>query len=189
VGNWNDSSTDHSIVALFSDSVPALRTVGSRKMQGGSPLDIDLRATPTAVESRLPGGTGTDGVDYKIVFTFMNDVTDCGSSDIGSLSLGPASNQCTVDMTNVVNQQYITMTLNNIVDSETNTGSASAQLGILVGDVDGNGRVDGNDVSAVQNHTRQSVDSTNCRYDVDLSGRIDGNDVSTTQAKTRTGLP
>jgi Dockerin type I domain len=62
-------------------------------------------------------------------------------------------------------------------------------MGVLIGDVDGNGRVDGNDVSAVQSHTRQSVDSTNFRYDVNASGLIDGNDVSMTQGHTRTSLP
>ena len=62
-------------------------------------------------------------------------------------------------------------------------------MGILIGDSDATGRVDGNDVSATQSHTRQTTNNANFRYDVDVSGRIDGNDVSTTQGQTRTSLP
>jgi hypothetical protein len=50
--------------------------------------------------------------------------------------------------------------------------------------------VDGNDVSAVQSHTRQPVNSdAMARFDVNVTGGIDGNDVSITQSHTRTSLP
>jgi hypothetical protein len=84
----------------------------------------------------------------------------------------------------------INVSLTNVTDSTGDFSSAvSVSMGVLLGDVDATGRVDGNDVSAVQSHTRQSTDGTNYRYDVDVTGRIDGNDVSTTQGKTRTSLP
>ena len=67
--------------------------------------------------------------------------------------------------------------------------NAAGTMGLLIGDVDATGRVDGNDVSGVQSRTRQTTDGTNYRYDVDFSGRIDGNDVSETQGHTRTALP
>ena len=41
----------------------------------------------------------------------------------------------------------------------------------LIGDVNASGLVDGNDVSAVQSHTRQSMNNTNFRYDVNTSGQ------------------
>ena len=89
------------------------------------------------------------------------------------------------------NAQYLQVNLNNVSDVLGNTAAAvsSPQMGVLAGDVDANGRVDGNDVSAVQSHTRQSTSGTNYRFDVDANGRIDGNDVSATQGDTRTGLP
>jgi hypothetical protein len=62
-------------------------------------------------------------------------------------------------------------------------------MSVLVGDVNGTGGVDGNDVSAVQSHTRQAVNATTFRFDVNTTGAIDGNDVSATQSKTRTSLP
>ena len=93
-----------------------------------------------------------------------------------------------VNLTGVSNAQRITVTLNGVNDG-TNIADVAIPMGVLLADVDATGRVDGNDVSAVQGHTRQTVGNTNFRYDVDLTGRIDGNDVSTSQAHTRTSLP
>jgi hypothetical protein len=80
--------------------------------------------------------------------------------------------------------------LTNVLDSANNSGTVvGPQMGVLVGDVNANGLVDGNDVSAVQSQTRQPVSSTNFRDDVNVNGLIDGNDVSATQVQTRTSLP
>ncbi|MDQ6707293.1 MAG: hypothetical protein M3Z85_15115, partial [Acidobacteriota bacterium] len=67
--------------------------------------------------------------------------------------------------------------------------NAGVQLALLVGDVNGTGLVDGNDVSAVQAQTRQSLPTANFRLDVNCTGLIDGNDVSMTQGQTRNSLP
>jgi hypothetical protein len=77
-----------------------------------------------------------------------------------------------------------------VTDSAGNaSGAVSVPMGVLLGDVNASGLVDGNDVSAVQSDARQSVTSANFRYDVNTSGLIDGNDVSITQGQTRTSLP
>lgn len=62
-------------------------------------------------------------------------------------------------------------------------------MGVLFGDVNSNGLVDGNDVAAVQGNTRGPVNNMTFRYDVNTTGIIDGNDVSVTQGQTRTSLP
>jgi len=67
-------------------------------------------------------------------------------------------------------------------------GDVSIPMAVLLGDVNLTRSVDGNDVSAVQGHTRQTVDSSNFRFDVNATGGIDGNDVSLTQSATRTSL-
>src|SRR5207244_13069678 len=96
----------------------------------------------------------------------------------------------TVVLTGVTNSQVITVSLTNVTDSLGNFSSAvSASMGVLLGDVNQTGGVDGNDVSAVQAKTRQPVGSSNFWFDVNASGAIDGNDVSLTQSKTRTSLP
>jgi hypothetical protein len=92
-------------------------------------------------------------------------------------------------LSGVPNAHYATVTLTGVADTSGATGNVSGTMGVLIGDLDATGRVDGNDVSSVQSHTRQPTDTTNFRNDVDATGRIDGNDVSATQAQTRTGLP
>jgi hypothetical protein len=77
-----------------------------------------------------------------------------------------------------------------VVDSTGNAADVvGPQMGVLVGDVNANGLVDGNDVSAVQSQTRQPVSNMNFRDDVNANGLIDGNDVSVAQGRTRTSLP
>jgi Peptide N-acetyl-beta-D-glucosaminyl asparaginase amidase A len=164
---------------------------------GAGTFDVDFPLTGTrGVECRSGGANG----DYTIIFTFANSLVSVDSATVscGSVAginsgIGPYSNQFTISLTtgNVCNAQYITVTLNNVNDSTGNHSGiiSSPEMGFLLGDVDATGRVDGNDVSAVQSHTRQTTDGTNYRYDVDVTGRIDGNDVSTTQGQTRTSLP
>jgi hypothetical protein len=126
------------------------------------------------------------------VVTFGTPVTFAGArvtTGTGSVSSTTTSgNQVFVNLTGITNAQTIQVTLLAVNDGAA-TNDLTIPMSVLLGDVDATGRVDGNDVSAVQGHTRQAIDSTNYRYDVDLTGRIDGNDVSTTQEQTRTALP
>jgi hypothetical protein len=165
---------------------PTLTSVASRKTHGSAgTFDVDLTPPNPSVECRSGGANS----DYTMILTFATPITSCGVASTGVATSGPNANQCTVQLTGVPNAQYTTVQLNGVIDNNTNTGNVSAQMGVLIGDVDATGRVDGNDVSAVQSHTRQTTDGTNYRFDVDANGRIDGNDVSTTQAQTRTSLP
>lgn len=109
------------------------------------------------------------------------------SAGTGSVTSSLASgNQVFINLT-ADNAQRIAISLT--VNDGVNTSPVVVPMGLLEGDVDANGRVDGNDVSTVQSHTRQTTDATNYRDDVDITGRIDGNDVSATQSHTRTALP
>jgi hypothetical protein len=99
-----------------------------------------------------------------------------------------SGNQVFVNLTGVTNAQKITLTLVGVNDG-TSMADFPVSMGVLLGDVNASKLVDGNDVSAVQSHTRQSVNNTNFRYDVNTTGLIDGNDVSITQGQTRTSLP
>jgi hypothetical protein len=169
----------------------------SRKTHGSAGdfnIDLPLNGAP-GIECR----TGGTSEVYKMVITFASPVTINGSltppptsasvTGIGTVtSITVGGSVVTVNLTGVDNQQVITVTLNNVSDG-VNSGNVAVPIGMLIADVDATGRVDGNDVSAVQGHTRQSANSTNFRYDVDATGRIDGNDVSTTQGHTRTRLP
>ena len=65
----------------------------------------------------------------------------------------------------------------------------SATFGVLLGDVNGTGRVDAADVSSVRQQTLQTVVATNFREDINESGRIDAADVSVARQQTLTSLP
>jgi hypothetical protein len=133
-----------------------------------------------------------------MVFEFANPLTSVGGATVsngtGSVSssaIGLNKNEYVVNLTGVANAQYITVTLTSVLDSAGNSGTVvGPQMGVLIGDVNATGGVDGNDIAAVQAHTRQPVNSNaQARFDVNATGVIDGNDVALTQAHTRTGLP
>ena len=188
--NW------HTRVGTFkfsqcSVSVPPLVSMSSIKVHGSAgPFAVNLPLTaPLGIEPRSGGTNG----QFVIDFHFVNPVLSCGAatSSNGTASNDPASggNDCLVDLTGIPNAQYTTVTLNGVVDSQGNQGNVPGTFGVLLGDVNGSGLVDGNDVSAVQSQTRQQVTSANFRDDVNTNGSIDGNDVSITQGQTRTSLP
>jgi hypothetical protein len=171
-----------------------LNAVVSRKVHGGAgTFDVEL-TTGNGIECRSGGASG----DYTMVFTFANPLTSVGGASVTSGTGSVATNYIdstdprnyVVNLTGVTNAQVLKVGLTNVSDSAGDFSSAvSDSMGVLLGDVNASGLVDGNDVSAVQSHTRQSVNNTNFRYDVNTTGLIDGNDVSITQGQTRTALP
>ncbi len=187
--NVNSYSYDQTLIEEYSPTIPASIGVVSRMTHSpAGAFDVDLPLIgKRGVECRSGGANG----NYSVVFSFVNDVTNCGSTATpgGTVVAGPNSNQCTENLTGVTNAQYISVELDNVVDSQNNTGNVAVPMGVLLGDVNGSGVVDGNDVSAVQAQTRQPVASANFREDVNANGVIDGNDVSLTQSYTRTSLP
>ena len=176
-------------------------SVVSRKIHGGTlQADIILPLTgQRGVECRSPGQTGTAGVDYKVVFTFENDIVPggCGTTSTpgGSVVAGPTAKQCTVNLTGISNAQYITVTLNGVVDSATgNVGNVFRTMGLLVGDVNGDvpnatGIVDSGDVFLVRQQAGQATTLSNFRKDINANGLIDSGDVFLTRQKTGSQLP
>jgi hypothetical protein len=162
----------------------------SRKVHGSAgtfDIGLPLVGTP-GIECRSGGSTN----DYQVVVTFGGPVTFSaarvtqGTGSVASTSTN--GNQVFINLIGVTNAQTIQVTLFAVNDG-TVTSDVSIPMGVLLGDVNANRIVDGNDVSAVQGQTRQSVGSTNFREDVNANGIIDGNDVSLTQGQTRTSLP
>jgi phosphatidylinositol-3-phosphatase len=165
-------------------------SAASRKTHGTAgtfDVPLPLLGTP-GIECRSGGASS----DYQMVITFGTPVAVAGAEVTQGTgqtsSTSTSGNQVFVNLTGVTNAQTIQVTLFAVNDG-TATNNLTIPMSVLLGDVDATGRVDGNDVSAVQSHTRQTTDGTNYRFDVDATGRIDGNDVSTTQGQTRTSLP
>jgi hypothetical protein len=192
---------------------PVLTSVVSRMTHGSAGsfavnMPLPPMSSPRGVECRSSTSLGAG--NYTLVFTFLNNLASISGASVtghdpstgtgtvsGSVLVGPnaslglSASQCAVNLTGVSNAQYITVTLNNVVDAQPSSGNiVSPQMGVLIGDVNATGGVDGNDVAAVQSQTRQPVNSdAQARFDVNATGAIDGNDVAITQGHTRTSLP
>ena len=176
---------------------PPLTAVVSRKVHGagGGTFDINLPLTGTpGIECRSGGATN----DYKLVFSFANNLTSVTSASVtggtGSVSssvIGPNPNQYTVNLTGVTNAQYVTVALAGVHDASGGNFGVAQQMAVLVGDVNGSGRVDGSDVSLIrqQNFQPLTQNPPTFREDVNVSGRIDGTDVSIARQQNFTVLP
>ena len=172
---------------------PAYSAV-SRKVHGtAGTFDIDLPLSGTrGVECRSGGANH----DYSVVFTFGGDisavdssaVTSCGQ--ISSTALGPNSNQYTVNLTNVCNGDYITVTLTNVHYSVGSVlASASATMGMLLGDVNSDGLVNVGDTVAVRNQSGSDVTISNFRDDVTADGFINAGDNVVVRNQSGSSLP
>jgi hypothetical protein len=180
-----------SVLRNTTPSVP-LTGIVSRKVHGtAGTFDVDL-TNGNGIECR-----GTDG-SYTLVFRFVNPLSSVssasvtsGSGSVATSNIDPTdAHNYIVNLTGVANAQRVTVNLANVTDSAGNVSSAvSAQMGVLLGDVNASGHVDAADVSSVRQQTLQPVTSSNFREDINASGRIDAADVSIVRQQTLTSLP
>jgi hypothetical protein len=204
------SASDCWAVGYYQSGVPQTLTehyapltptsVVSRKIHGtAGDFDIDFPlAGARGVECRSGGATN----DYTLLFTFVNTLTSVasasvtnhdpatGTGTVSSNAIGPNPNQYTVNLTNVSTVQYITVTLNSVLDVTGASGNVlSPQMGVLVGDVNANGVVTNADVSLVKAQVAAggNVDSSNFRDDVNANGVLTNADVSLTKAQVAAG--
>jgi hypothetical protein len=193
----NDDAVSEPLIEEYSVTVPPVaRAVSTMGHGSAGSFDVDLPLTGTrGVECRTSSALGAG--NYTVLFTFLNDLTSVdsasvttGTASISSGAIGPNQNQYTVNLTGVANAQYVTVTLNNVLDSQNNTGNViGPQMGVLIGDVNASGRVDAADVSSVRQQTLQTITTSNFRNDINTSGRIDAADVSSVRQQTLTSLP
>lgn len=96
-----------------------------------------------------------------------------GTGSVSSRAIGPNPNQYTVNLSGVIDQQYIAVTLSNVVDATGAFGDvASPQMGVLIGDTTANGAVNSSDIAQTQSQSGQAVTSSNFREDVTANGAI-----------------
>ena len=143
----------------------------------------------TGIECRSGGANN----DYQLVFTFPSVVTfnsaavRAGNGSVNSSS-GNGTSGITLNLTSVTNAQKITITLAGVNDG-TNTGDLDVQMGVLFGDISGNGTVNATDVSQTKTQSGNAVTASNFRADVNTNGAINASDVSAVKAKSGTALP
>jgi FtsP/CotA-like multicopper oxidase with cupredoxin domain len=183
---------DDGMMAQFEVVAPVTPTqVISRKIHGSAgAFDIGLPLTGAAgIECRSGGATH----DHQLIFTFPTAVTFNGATitaGVGSVSSssGSGSTTVTVNLTGVTNAQTITLTLLG-VNNGTATNDVSVQMGVLVGDTNGNGVVNAADVAFTKSRIGEAVDQTNFQLDVNANGAINSADIALVKANVGTGLP
>jgi hypothetical protein len=158
-----------------------LVSAASRKTHGAKgDFDIDLPLTgDLGIECR------SGLTRYAVVFTFNNNLTGADSANsscgtVGSISVDPldAHNLIVTFNGATCDGRTVTVTANNVHDDQGNTlASASASMGLLVGDVTGNGHVGNGDIGNIQAHKGERANSTNFRDDINADGRINNQDV------------
>jgi hypothetical protein len=198
------SANTAQVIITVTSGGPPLSGVVSRKTHGtgvNPPVfDVVVPLTGTrGVECRSGGAQS----NYTMIFGFDNTLNSVGGATasatapgggsqpvtVSSSMIGANAHQYIVNLTGVPNGQYVTVTLNSVVDSANNSGNVSATMGVLLGDVNASGRVDSTDVFAVRQQTLQNASSTNFRDDINESGRVDSADVFTARQQTLTSLP
>lgn len=184
-----EPSTGFNKLGLTADVIAPVRllSVSSRKLHGATPflLPIDHKIPidgPVSVEPRALG-TG-----HTLVFRFDSPVTSVGAvtvldglqQPIGNVSIAKSGNDVILSLTKASDNQRLTVTVNGVND----TGSASASLGFLLGDVNNTREVSASDVSAVKARSGQASTPSNFQYDVDASGRVTASDIAAVKARS-----
>jgi hypothetical protein len=175
----------------------------SRKFHGTiGAFDIQL---PFDATPPIPGMRGieprTGGTDrrHTIVFQFPQNVSTAdnamitgqnGAPVIIARDAGPGPNQYTVAIGNVENAQTINLTLVGVRNSSgANIGNFTVPMGVLLGDVSGNGSVNATDVSQAKPFSGQPAAAGTFRNDVNANGMINSSDISTIKSTSGNMLP
>ncbi len=167
----------------------SLNLVSAASVKGGFGIDLPLTGKP-GVEDRSGGRTNAFEVDF-VFNNSLNGVggvtTTCGT--VANTSIN--GNTLVVNLTGVTcNAQDVTVTLTNVTDTQSNTlASAAATMGLLLGDVDGDGSVTKNDGRPVKLDQGKTTDATNFREDVNVNGTIDRMDSNLVKRALGTSLP
>ena len=157
----------------------------SRKTHGSvGPFNLDIDTTQplnglVTVEPR------SSGSGHLIVFQFSGVVVIPGTvsvTPVGTAGMPIISgNEVLIPLTNVPDNQRVTITLVNV------NGSANpppVSLGFLVGDVNNSRSVDPADLSGVKARSGQTTDLSNFKFDVNASGAINSSDISGVKARS-----
>jgi hypothetical protein len=179
-----DVFTDRELVG------PMAQSAFSRKIHGAAgTFDIDLPLTGNVgIECRSGGAAN----DYQMIINFATTVTvgsasvTSGTGSVSSFSV--SGSEVTVNLTGVTNVQRITVTLFNVNDG-THMGNVPVSMGVLIGDVNGNGAVNATDVALTKSQVGNAVSGSNFREDVNANGTISATDVAIVKSDVGTSLP
>ncbi len=168
---------------------PVLQIAGSRKTHGAAgTFDLPLSLVPTSpsTESRA-GATAT----FVLTFNKPLSAANVAVTESGAVAAAPtiSGNDVVVDLTGVVDQQYVTVTLSNVQSADGFTGSGSVRVGFLAGDVNQSRVVSLADLAMVNGVLAQSVSASNFQFDVNANGTLTLSDRAITTGNLTRALP
>ncbi len=176
---WSGGMVNTGTVFEISPPAPHLVLAESEKVQGSAGIfgiNLPLTGTP-AVEDRIGGPT-------QLVLTFQNPIKE-GSSFAVNLSSGTpgttsvSGNTLTIDLSGAAQGQTLTVGINDVEDASTGaSGNYSLQVGVLYGDVTGNGLVNVADINLVRQASGEAVNATDFRDDLNCNGLINVADIN-----------
>ena len=158
-------------------------------------FDVSLPVTGApGIECRSGGANG----NYQIVFTFDETLVGVtgganvasGTGSISSSQIDPNDgHNYIVNLTAVANAQFLTVALTNVSDSVGGfTSHASATVGVLLGDTNGDGVVNVGDTVQVRSEAGNDITSLNFRRDVNADGLFNVGDTIITRTPIWHGL-
>ena len=128
--------------------------------------------------------------NYLAVFTFDDAVTSGEATIVrGTATAGTptfSGNEMQVPLSGVADQQNVTIEVSNV---DGDGGSDDVVFGFLIGDVNGDRRVNNTDVNQVKADKGQLVTGSNFRDDINLSGRVDKPDKNAVSANRNHRIP
>ena len=190
--NFNAAAT---LTLNFTVVAPnVLQSAASRKVHGTAG-NMDM---PITLNVPLAGAVSVEprniGSGHLILFTFSSTVTTAGAATTTSgvvSSVTVAGSEIQVLVTGITDTNRAQISVSGVDPGLTAAGPAgltvTATIGFLVGDVNGSGKVDAADVSAVKARSGQTTDSSNFLYDINASGAVNAADVSATKARAASG--
>ena len=133
-----------------------------------------------AIYGSGPGGSAVPS-DVKVVDTAGSVIT-VSSVSIAGLNL-------TINMTGVANATRATIRFPGIMDAAGNISTSSVCFGVLVGDANGNGGTNVQDLLAIKNQVNKPVTAANFRMDVTADGGINVQDLLLTKNNLNKVVP
>ncbi|MEY2537281.1 MAG: large repetitive protein [Verrucomicrobiota bacterium] len=188
-------------------SAPTPLSVVSRKVHGNGAsthtADLDLLPPSSNIEMRrntafavVPSPNA--GKDHEIVITFPGavrvgnvTVTSNNAADTPAPSATFDVNGAvvTIDLHNIKNSRRLTIHLGSVSDFNS-AADIDIPMGVLLGDTNRDGNVDGTDVSQTKSQSGNSAANGSAfQEDVNLDGFVDGTDVSLVKNQSGGHLP
>jgi hypothetical protein len=169
---------------------PTLQAVASRKVHGAAGIfNLPLSLVPTnpSTEPRQ-GPAATIVLTFNKALTGANVTVTEGTATAGAPQF--SGNDVVVNLTNVSDQQYVTVSLTNVASTDGGTGgSGSVRIGFLASDVNQSRAVTIADLGLVNEQLSQPVTAANFLLDIDASGTLTLADKGITNANLTGNLP